>query len=68
MSEGRLLDCRENRQEGLGKCEELRSGDAMMAQDDKCSFLIFSVDVQGTGDRSNCSTGEVLGLPSLTSP
>lgn len=32
----------------------------MIAQDDQYSFLIFSVYVQGTGERFNCSRGEVL--------
>lgn len=40
----------------------------MMAQEDKHSFLIFGVDVQGTGDGSNCNMGKVLDPPSLTFP
>lgn len=35
---------------------ELRSEDAMMVQDDNYSFLIFSVALQGTGDK-----GQVTG-------
>lgn len=50
------------------KVRELRSEDIMVVQDDNYSFLIFSVALQGTGDRSKCSMDEVLGPAFIPSP